>query len=121
MEQNCVYLDADGLDLDAWHLMGWDIDWHNKHLAAYLRVIPHKSAYVKIGRVLTTPRYRNQGLGNLLMEHACEKIRDTFGDIPVKMSAQAYLEKFYQKFGFFKEGEPYLEDGIPHIMMVKHH
>lgn len=120
VEQNCVYLDADGIDLDAWHLMGWDIERNVKHLAAYLRVTPHKHSYVKIGRVLTAPNYRSKGLGKVLMAHACEKIRDTFGDIKVKMSAQTYLEPFYERFGFCKEGKPYLEDGIPHIMMVRH-
>ena len=37
VEQHCVYQDLDGLDVGAWHLMGWHDD---DTLAAYLRVLP---------------------------------------------------------------------------------
>jgi len=35
----------------------------------------------------------------------------------IKISAQAYLEKFYIDLGFERRGEGYIEDGIPHCAM----
>lgn len=116
IEQNCVYLDADGLDLDAWHLLGWKKD---HELIAYLRVIPvlgHNK--VKIGRVVTDPSVRKLGIGKELMKQGLAEISKTFGDVTIKMSAQLYLEKFYQTFGFKRSSDVYPEDGIPHIEMV---
>ena len=37
----------------------------------------------------------------------------------IKISAQCYLDKFYTSLGFNAIGEGYLEDGIPHIEMIK--
>ena len=39
VEQQCAYLDADGLDHHAWHLLGWDATGEARVLAAYLRLI----------------------------------------------------------------------------------
>lgn len=115
VEQNCVYLDADDYDLNAWHLLGWS----NNELVAYLRVIPVlENGKVKIGRVVTAPLVRGQGVGKQLMQEALSKISQTFGKITIKMSAQLYLEKFYQTFGFIRSSDVYPEDGIPHIEMV---
>lgn len=115
VEQNCVYLDADGLDLISWHLCGW----HENSLIAYLRVIPHEDlGKVKIGRVVTDPSVRGQGMGKELMKQALIKIPETFGDLAIKMSAQLYLENFYRTFGFQRFGDLYAEDGIPHIEMI---
>lgn len=116
VEQQCVYLDADGLDNEAWHLLGWASD---STLEAYLRVIPHvEEGYVKIGRVVTSPQARGKGIGKLLMTEAMQKIPETFGNIKIKMSAQLYLERFYNGFHFHRTTDVYDEDGIPHIEMV---
>ncbi|NED68074.1 GNAT family N-acetyltransferase, partial [Streptomyces sp. SID10244] len=41
------------------------------------------------------------------------------GDDPCRIEAQAYLVEMYAKFGFVTEGGEYLEDGIPHVSMVR--
>jgi len=74
-----------------------------------------KFAEVSIGRVVTAPEARGTGLGKELMQRALA----AFGPVPVRIGAQAYLERFYRELGFVPAGEPYLEDGIPHVEMLR--
>ncbi len=118
VEQNCPYLDADGRDLQAWHLQGRS---PQGTLGAYARLLPPGTLYeghASIGRVLTTAAFRGKGAGRLLMEQALTHTRRLWPQTPIKLSAQGYLTEFYRSFGFSPVGEPYLEDGIPHIAMV---
>jgi ElaA protein len=116
VEQNCVYLDADGVDTQCYHLCGYS----GKELAAYSRLIGPGIVYPQssIGRVLTTKDHRKRGAGKELMTTSISWCRKLFGELPVKIGAQLYLEKFYGEFGFVKTSEVYLEDGIEHIHMV---
>ena len=119
VEQNCPYLDADGKDVDSWHLLGYDD--HSGRLVAYTRLIPKGltyADYASIGRVATAPDARGQGIGRRLMLESIRHARNRFGDSPIKISAQAYLLQFYQDLGFVPVGKEYLEDGIPHIGML---
>lgn len=119
VEQDCVYLDADGKDQAGWHLMGWD---EAGELVAYLRILPEGISYpgyVSIGRVVTSEKVRREGTGKLLMTVALEKAALLFPALSIKISAQVYLLRFYNSFGFEAVGEEYLEDGIPHIAMVR--
>lgn len=113
VEQKCPFLDADGLDFHSWHLFGK----MDEEIVAYLRVIPSNNK-VKIGRVVTAPKVRKRGIGKKLIEIALIKITNTFGETSIAMGAQEYLEKFYERFGFKRQGNTYDEDGIPHIEMV---
>jgi ElaA protein len=117
IEQNCVYPDLDNKDQPALHFMGWN----NDKLIAYTRIIPPGKAYPEpsIGRVVTSATVRGEGIGKLLMEKSIEHIYHLFGTIPIKISAQLYLKKFYEDFGFLASGDAYPEDGIDHIEMVK--
>ena len=113
VEQACAYLDADGLDRVSRHLWadaGGDI-------AAYLRIVPAgaKFAEVALGRIVTAPAARGTGLGRALVQRGL----DAVGPLPVRIAAQAHLERFYGEFGFVRASEPYLEDGIPHIDMLR--
>ena len=117
VEQTCYYLDADGKDQDSWHLMGY-ID---NELHAYSRLVPLGLSYsecTSIGRILTSEHYRNKGLGKLLMMESLNRIKEFWPNQSIKISAQSYLDKFYQHFGFINTGESYLEDGIPHQSMI---
>lgn len=116
IEQQCTYQDIDGKDLKSHHLMGWD----GGTLAAYTRILPPGAAFAEasIGRVLTSPQYRGIGAGITLMQKSIEKCHQTYGEQPIKIGAQLYLQKFYEGFGFVKCGEEYLEDEIPHIEML---
>jgi ElaA protein len=119
VEQNCPYLDADGKDQQAWHLMGFD---KNEKLIAYARIAPQGvfyENYVSIGRIVTSPSVRGKGIGKKLMVACFEAIEKLFKNQPVKISAQYYLIRFYESFGFETIGEQYLEDDIPHIAMIR--
>jgi ElaA protein len=116
VEQNCVYLDTDGMDPSAWHLAGY----RDEILVSYARIIPPGIVYkeASIGRVVTDPGHRKQGSGRLLMEKAMDILYKEFAVPCIKIGAQLYLEKFYSSLGFSKISSVYMEDGIPHIHML---
>ena len=117
VEQKCAYPDLDGQDLegDTYHLMGWEDD----QLKAYLRLLDPQSqgGDVVIGRVITAPQARGQGVGHEMMEQALKQAEKHWPQVPIYLSAQAHLQGYYGKYGFVAAGEEYLEDDIPHIGM----
>ena len=117
VEQNCVFQDADNKDQPAYHLMGWSAE----KLLAYSRIIPAGLAYefLSIGRVVTSPAERRNGIGKILMKESIEAVTKLFGPVPIKLGAQLYLKKFYESFGFVQSGDVYREDDIEHIEMVR--
>lgn len=117
VEQNCVYLDPDGKDQQAWHLIGTD----DNTLIAYTRILAPGVAYPDpaIGRVVTLASKRRSGLGKELMERSIEYCEQLFGKKSITLSAQVYLKKFYETLGFMGIGDEYLDDGIPHIKMTR--
>lgn len=115
VEQNCPYLDIDGLDKTALHVLLP----HQGKLGAYCRLLPPDTQNPwRIGRVLTTAEARGQKLAHLLMHAALAEINARGGQ-RIKLSAQAHLQAFYESHGFIAKGDTYLEDGIPHIGMVR--
>ncbi len=119
VEQECAYLDADGLDHHAWHLLGWDATGEARLLAAYLRLLDPGCRYAEpsIGRVLTAKSRRGGGLGRVLMREGIERCAALHAGLPIRISAQLYLEPFYASLGFDTVSGSYLEDGIPHVEM----
>ena len=117
VEQNCVYQDPDGKDQFAWHLMAIE----DEKLAAYTRILPPGVSYESpaIGRVVTSSSKRRSGLGRELMRRSIETCEKLFGKTSITLSAQVYLQSFYESLGFIVVGEEYLEDGIPHIKMLR--
>jgi ElaA protein len=120
VEQKCAYLDADGTDHLAHHLLGWRNTPDGLLLAAYARLFPPgvKFAEASIGRVLTHPSARGGGLGRTLMAEAIQKIADADWG-PIHLAAQMYLEAFYEEFDFRRVSDPYLEDDIWHVDMLR--
>ena len=120
VEQHCAFQDADGLDLHAWHLLGWDSVGNDRVLACYLRVIDpgKKFAEPTIGRVLTAPAYRGIGLGRTLMREGLARTAKAFPGLPNRIAAQQRLEAFYVSLGYVTVGEPFIEDNIPHVEML---
>jgi ElaA protein len=121
VEQNCVYGDIDGLDMQAWHLSayGVGVDGTPPQLAGYLRVLLPDATDpdVRIGRVLTTAAFRGIGLGNAMLERSLTHIRAQWPETPIRLHAQAHLQGFYGAFGFAPVSEIHDEDGIPHVWM----
>ncbi|MBK7869608.1 MAG: GNAT family N-acetyltransferase [Saprospiraceae bacterium] len=119
VEQNCPYLDADGKDPKGWHLLGLNTE---NQIIAYARLLPKEVSYPdypSIGRIATAANARGTGAGRALVQEALLECNRLFGNESIKIGAQLYLLKFYQSFGFESVGEEYLEDGIPHIEMIK--
>ena len=117
VEQNCPYQDLDNKDLKAFHLMGLQ----NHQLLAYSRLLAPGISYSEssIGRVVSSPAARKTGMGKQLMTESIHQIQNLFHTDSIRIGAQLYLKKFYESFGFQQEGEPYLEDQIPHIIMLR--
>jgi ElaA protein len=120
VEQNCAYLDADGLDAYAWHLIGWPGNAAHQDLAAYLRVVDpgHRFAEPSIGRVVTAAEYRRIGLGRALMLEGLARTGGIYPGVPVRIAAQYRLETFYASLGFRTVSSIFEEDGIPHVEML---
>jgi len=122
VEQKCAYLDADGRDPAAWHLLGWLDENGAPKLVAYARVFEPGIRYPvsgSVGRVVTAPEVRRTGVGRLLMAEALSRLEKLAPGQPVKLAAQRYLEQFYSSFGFTAASPPYEEDGIIHVDMVR--
>ncbi|MCW5634917.1 MAG: GNAT family N-acetyltransferase [Rubrivivax sp.] len=116
VEQHCPYLDADGFDRAAWHLLGRDAAGT---LVACLRVLDAgaKHAEPSIGRVVTAPEVRGRGLGRALFAEGLARCVAAWPGRRIRLDAQAHLEHFYAGFGFVREGDTYDEDGIAHVRM----
>jgi len=121
VEQQCPYLDADGSDHLALHLLGWRNTPDGLVLSAYARLFPPGTKYkeASIGRVMTNPDARGSGLGKSLMSEALQRVAEAEWGIAVRIQAQMYLEGFYEEFGFRRVTEPYTEDDIWHVDMLR--
>jgi len=117
VEQNCPYQDLDNKDLKAFHLMGM----RDHQLIAYSRLLAPGISYSEssIGRVVSSPAARKSGMGKRLMAESILQVRNLFQTDTIRIGAQLYLKKFYESFGFIQEGDPYIEDQIPHIIMLR--
>jgi ElaA protein len=121
VEQNCPYPDADGRDPGAWHLLGWREGSPERTLVAYTRVFEPGVRYREgsLGRVVTAPNARGEGIGKALMAEALRRIESLAPGQPIKIAAQRRLEDFYLGFGFRTISAPYEEDGIIHVDMLR--
>jgi ElaA protein len=117
LEQKCAFQDVDGVDPECWHLLGRE----DGPLLAYCRIVPPGIKYAEpsIGRVLTTAAGRKTGAGRELMREAVARTNALWPGQAIRIGAQRYLERFYGDYGFVKASEPYDEDGIVHIEMVR--
>src|SRR5882757_1083214 len=117
VEQNCPYQDLDNKDQKSWHLMGIKDD----KLLAYSRLLAPGISYGEssIGRIVSSPSARKSGIGKKLMTESINQVKNLFKTDTIRIGAQLYLKKFYESFGFIKDGDIYLEDNIPHIIMLR--
>ena len=113
IEQECAYQELDGRDLEQGTRHFWIASAHRNEPVAYLRLLEQPGDCFRIGRVCTAKAYRGTGLARRLMEAALADV----GDAEVVLSAQERVADLYEAYGFVRESDPYLEDGIPHIDM----
>lgn len=118
VEQNCPYPELDNKDrlVGVHHLLGFEGD----ELVAYARLLPPGVSYseVSIGRVLVAENARGKGYGRLLIAEALKQCEVLWPGQSIQIGAQVYLEKVYSQFGFKRNSDDYLEDGIPHVDMI---
>lgn len=117
VEQDCVYQDLDGKDQKALHVIGKK----EGVVIAYTRLFKSGDYFeqASIGRVVVKKSERKYGYGHEIMIASIKAVREHLNETTIKISAQTYLKKFYNSLGFKAIGEEYLEDGIPHIGMLK--
>jgi ElaA protein len=110
VEQECPYPELDGRDLEPATVHLWFE--RDGQVLATIRVLDDGATRV-IGRVSTAVAARHEGLAGRLVERGIELC----GNAPITIGAQAYLERWYERFGFRRSGPGYVEDGIPHVPM----
>jgi len=118
VEQNCPYPELDNKDKIAYHFFGLDKE---ERIVAYTRIFKQGDYYKEaaFGRVVVHQDFRKRKLGYELVNQTIDRLQKLFGYSSIKIGAQTYLKEFYESFGFEKVGKEYLEDGIPHIHMIK--
>ena len=117
VEQDCVYQDIDGKDDKALHILGFKA----KKIVAYTRVFKPGDYFkhASIGRVVVAKPERAFKYGYTIMNASIQAIKAHYSETIIHLSAQCYLKRFYNNLGFYEVGEEYLEDGIPHVGMLK--
>lgn len=117
VEQDCVYQDIDGKDQKALHIIGKK----EGKIVAYTRCFAPGFYFeeASIGRVVVKETERTYGFGHDILKVSISEIEKKYNTSVIKLSAQQYLTNFYESHGFVQIGEGYLEDGIPHIAMIK--
>lgn len=120
VEQNCPYPELDGKDKIAYHFFAVEND-NPLNIVAYTRLFKPGDYYreAAIGRVVVNRNFRKQNLGHQLIDKSIQQVHEKFNTTTIKIGAQTYLKEFYESHGFGQIGEGYLEDGIPHIYMLK--
>jgi len=121
LEQTCLYPDIDGLDTGAHHLLGWRSVDGRRELVASLRCLAPGAKYdeMSLGRVVTSPAARGTGLGRDLVAQGIAHAERLHAGHAIRIGAQAHLERFYGSFGFITVSDPYDEDGILHVDMLR--
>ena len=117
VEQDCVYQDIDGKDQASIHVLGVE----EGKIIAYARILERGLSYKghsAIGRIVVSESFRSRKIGHKLVAFTIEATKKTYPKTPIKISAQAHLKFFYKEHNFQITGQPYLEDGIPHVGMV---
>lgn len=116
IEQNAPYAELDGRDLEPTTRHFWVEPEPGGELPqAYLRLLEERDGGFRIGRVCTAVQARGRGLARRLMEAALAEV----GKTRCVLDAQVRVADLYAGFGFHPVGEEFIEDGIPHITMVR--
>ncbi|MCM2401641.1 GNAT family N-acetyltransferase [Rhizobium sp. S153] len=116
VEQECAYPELDGNDPECLHLRLMN----GPELLACARLWrPQADANPRIGRVAVSPDHRGKRLGEALMREAITECEKAYPNEPIELSAQAHLQRFYASFDFKPISDEYIEDGIPHVDMLR--
>jgi ElaA protein len=121
VEQDCPYPELDGRDLEPDAVWVWATESGSgtDTITATLRILRDEDGRARIGRVATTKSARSGGVASSMMRYALDEIRQQRPGIEITLDAQAYLEPWYERFGFSRSGADFIEDDIPHIPMTR--
>ncbi len=114
MLEQCIHcLDMDDVDYRSIHFFIEE----NGRVIAYLRAFYDEDdrKTVRIGRVLSL--HHRKGLGSELMAQSLSYIKENMQPDVIAVHSQEYICCFYEKFGFKKVSDPFLEEGVPHVSM----
>ncbi len=119
VEQNCPYPELDEKDLhpETRHILLKKGD----KILGYSRILPPGVSFKDapgVGRVCVAQTARRLGLGELVVAKAIATAKEGWPGLDIHISAQCYLQRFYESMGFVAASEPYLEDDIPHLKMI---
>ena len=117
VEQNCPYHEIDDFDQMSYHAYIEE----DGEIVAYIRVLPENTKFreVSVGRVISSQKKRGCGYGMVILKEGIKIAEEKFGAKEIRIEAQTYARKFYEKAGFVKDSDEFLEDGIPHIEMIR--
>ena len=113
VEQECPYPDLDDRDTEPGTVHFWIGE--GLGTVACLRMLRDGEGW-RIGRVCCAEAERGQGLSGALMDAAVEEAGP---GTDIVLDAQTYAAGFYRRHGFVEHGEQFLEDGIPHVPMLR--
>lgn len=102
-------MEWDEMDVQCLHAVAYDA---NGLAVGTGRLLPDGH----IGRMAVRQSARNKGIGARMLEVLVEAARKR-GDRQVMLNAQIQAEAFYQRYGFLREGDVFMEAGIAHIHM----
>jgi ElaA protein len=116
VEQGINYVDADGLDQRAVHMLCRE----DGELLAYQRCLEPGAYYSEsaMGRITVSAPARGRGLGRELVRRGIEHNLRRWPQQDIRINAQAYLEGFYHALGFMTQGDVFEDKGVPHIQML---
>jgi ElaA protein len=117
VEQDCPYPELDGRDLQSQTRHFW-LQEPTGDVISVLRLMeenPNGHKLFRIGRVCTKQSARGGGHATRLLQAALADV----GEYPCHINAQTYLVEMYSRHGFVVAGDEFVEDGIPHVPMLR--
>ena len=108
-------LDRDPFDYSADHVVALD---ESGRCVGTGRVVRLDARTCQIGRVAVSKEHRRGGVGNLVVD-ALERMASLRGLTEVVIHSQMPSEAFFKSRGYVREGEPFLDQGVEHVLMRK--
>jgi ElaA protein len=117
VEQAIPYPELDGRDLLTETRHFW-LERPDGEVICTLRLMEEHAGGEKtfrIGRLCTKRGARGQGHTSRLLRAALAEV----GNYPCRINAQTYLAEMYSRFGFIRDGADFVDDGVPHVPMLR--
>lgn len=114
LEEQGFAQEYDEIDETALHLQVFD----GERVIGAGRIFPEEGTVWHAGRIAVLPEYRGKQVGRLIMQ-ALESRAKALGGTELMLSAQMQAAGFYDKCGYERKSEPYLEEACWHVLMTK--